>query len=103
MNWKTKLSSRKLWACIIGVVVGVAVAFGVDGDTITTVAGAVTSLVSIITYVVTEGKIDAASVSTAYLNIDEIADLVIDALTGETAEVCEDKEIENIKVGGTCE
>ncbi|MCD7761119.1 MAG: hypothetical protein LUH16_05010 [Clostridiales bacterium] len=58
-----KLSSRKLWAAIIGVVVGVALAFGVDGDSITSVAGAVTSLVSVVTYILAEAKVDAAAVN----------------------------------------
>ncbi|MCC8129426.1 MAG: hypothetical protein LIO51_05755 [Clostridiales bacterium] len=58
-----KLSSRKLWAAIIGVVVGVALAFGVDSDSITSVAGAVTSLVSVVTYILAEAKVDAAAVA----------------------------------------
>lgn len=62
MNWKQKLSSRKLWACIVGVGMGVAIAFGLDEGTITTIAGSVTSLVSIVAYVLAEGKVDAAAV-----------------------------------------
>ena len=58
-----KLSSRKLWAMIAGVVVGVAMAMGADADTIQTVAGAVTALASVITYIITEGKVDFAAVS----------------------------------------
>ncbi len=85
MDIKRKLSSRKLWACLLGVGVGIAVAFGVDGDTISTVAGAVTSLVSIITYVITEGKIDAAAVNQAY----EDADIIIDAVAEALADECE--------------
>ena len=30
INWKQKLSSRKLWAAIVGVVVGLAAAFGLE-------------------------------------------------------------------------
>ena len=51
MDWKSKLSSRKLWACIVGVGMGLGIAFGLDEGTITTVAGVVTSLISIVTYV----------------------------------------------------
>ena len=58
-----KLSSRKLWAMIAGIVVGVAMAMGADADTIQTVAGAVTALASVITYIITEGKVDFAAVS----------------------------------------
>ena len=62
MNWNQKLSSRKLWACIVGVGMGVAIAFGLDEGTITSIAGSVTSLVSIVAYVLAEGKVDAAAV-----------------------------------------
>lgn len=60
-----KLSSRKLWAAVAGVVAGLAMVFGLDENTITSVAGAVVSLASIITYIVTEGKIDAESAKAA--------------------------------------
>lgn len=55
-----KLMSRKFWAMIIGVVMGVAMAFGVDASEVSEVAGAMTSLVSLVMYMYTEGKIDAA-------------------------------------------
>ena len=58
-----KLTSRKLWLALAGVATGIAVILGVDGSEITTVAGAVTALASVITYIMTEGKIDAAAVS----------------------------------------
>ncbi len=77
---KQKLSSRKLWACVVGVIMGVAIAFGVDGDTISQVAGAVTSLISVVTYIIMEGKIDAAAVNVAYEDITDIVDAVLDAL-----------------------
>lgn len=65
MNLKKKLSSRKLWAAVAGVVTGLAMVFGLDENVITTVAGAVTALASVVTYVITEGKIDAAAVAGA--------------------------------------
>ena len=66
-----KLKSRKFWATLLGVAVGVGLCFGVDGDSITAVAGAVTALVSVVTYVRTEGKIDAAAVTVAIEAIQE--------------------------------
>lgn len=57
-----KLKSRKLWAAIVGVVMGIAMVFGVDESIVGTVSGAVMSIASIITYIITEGKIDAAAV-----------------------------------------
>ena len=64
-NLVRKLTSRKLWLAIAGVGTGIAMALGVEGSEITTVAGAVTALVSVVTYIVTEGKVDAESVKTA--------------------------------------
>ena len=61
-TWKEKLTSRKLWAAVAGIVTGLAMVFGLDENTITTVAGAVVSAASVITYIITEGKVDAAAV-----------------------------------------
>jgi hypothetical protein len=60
-----KLSSRKLWMAIAGVATGVAMALGVDTNDIGTVSGAVTALVSVVTYIVVEGKVDAEGVKNA--------------------------------------
>ena len=67
-----KLTSRKLWLAIAGVVTGIATILGVEGSEITTIAGAVTALASVITYIVTEGKIDAESVKTIVDSIELI-------------------------------
>lgn len=60
INWAQKLSSRKLWAAIIGVVVGVAAAFGIDGNEYAEVAGVITSLVSVVSYIFAESGVDKA-------------------------------------------
>ena len=70
-----KLSSRKLWAAVIGVAAGLGMVFGLDEHMVTSVSGAVVALASIVTYIVTEGKIDAESVKSA---TDVIFDLVED-------------------------
>lgn len=61
MNWKKKLSSRKLWAAIVGVVVGLAAAFGLDESEWVQIAGVVTSAASVVAYIFGESKIDAAA------------------------------------------
>ena len=70
MNTQTiiqKLTSRKLWVSLLGVAVGVAMAFGVDGTEYTEIAGmvsgAITAVLSIMSYVTGEAKIDAAKKS----------------------------------------
>lgn len=69
-----KLSSRKLWMAIAGVATGIALVLGADATEIQTVAGAVTSLVSVIAYIVTEGKIDAEGVKNAIVDIQDVFD-----------------------------
>ena len=54
-----KLKSRKLWAAVLGIITGLAVAFGADADAVATVAGAVTAAVSVVSYILTEGCLDA--------------------------------------------
>lgn len=61
MDWKRKLSSRKLWTAMAGVVAGLAMVFGLDEGTISSVAGAVVSAAALVTYIITEGKVDVAS------------------------------------------
>lgn len=75
MNWKKKLSSRKLWAAVAGVVTGLAMVFGLDEGIISTVAGAIVSVSSVITYIVTEGKIDAESVKNAIEDVGEVIEI----------------------------
>lgn len=62
IDWKRKLSSRKLWAAAAGIAAGLAMVFGLDEDAISTVAGAVVSLASMAAYIVTEGRVDAERV-----------------------------------------
>jgi len=57
-----KLSSRKLWMAIAGVATGIALALGADASDIDTISGAVMALVSAVTYILAEGKVDASRV-----------------------------------------
>lgn len=76
MNLKQKLSSRKLWAAVAGVVTGVSMIFGLDQNIINTVSGAVVALGSVLVYIVTEGKIDAEAVGSAAEKVQEAIDAV---------------------------
>lgn len=71
-----KLTSRKLWAAIAGVATGIAIALGVEGSEITTIAGAITALVSVVTYIVTEGKVDAEGVKNAVESTQEAIETI---------------------------
>lgn len=56
-----KLKSRKLWAALVGVVVGLAAAFGIDSSEYTEIAGIVTSAVSVVAYIFAESAVDASA------------------------------------------
>ena len=71
-----KLSSRKLWMALAGVATGVAMALGADATEIGTVAGAVTALISAVTYIIVEGKVDAESVKTTIIEVQEAVDVI---------------------------
>lgn len=62
-NIISKLSSRKFWAAVSGVVIAVMAAFGADADTQTTVAGVISAVAVLAIYIFAEGKIDEAAVN----------------------------------------
>ncbi|NBI10277.1 hypothetical protein D1641_09685 [Colidextribacter sp. OB.20] len=76
INWKRKLSSRKLWAAVAGIVTGLAMVFGLDEGAISSVAGAVVSVASVIAYIITEGKVDAEGVKKSVEDIQKAEEAV---------------------------
>ena len=71
-----KLKSRKLWAAVAGIVTGLAMIFGLDETVMNTVSGAVVAVASVVTYIVTEGKIDAAAVGNAAQEIQDAIEVI---------------------------
>lgn len=78
MDILRKLSSRKLWAAIAGIVTGLAMVFGLDEGVISNVAGAVVSLASVVAYIITEGRIDKEAVGNAAGQMQDAIDAVTD-------------------------
>lgn len=66
-----KLTSRKLWIALIGVVVGLAAAFGINENEYAQIAGVATSAVSVVAYVLGESRVDSAGAMPINLHIDE--------------------------------
>lgn len=60
IDWKRKLTSRKLWMAVAGFITGVVLLF-TGGATEETVTGCVMSLGSVVAYIVGEGLTDAAN------------------------------------------
>ena len=81
-SWKEKLTSRKFWAAVIGVVISVMVMFGADEDTQTKTVGIITASAVLISYIVGEGMTDKAHVNDA--NSSALYTAMIKALTPPT-------------------
>ena len=75
-----KLTSRKFLSCVAGVILGVCMIFGLDENTVNTIAGAFTAASSVFIYIYSEGKIDAAAVG----KIKDVVDKVKDAVDAAT-------------------
>ena len=61
INWKRKLTSRKLWMAIAGFVTGIIIAFGGSENTANTVSGCIMSGAAVIAYIIGEGLADSSS------------------------------------------
>jgi hypothetical protein len=58
IDWKRKLTSRKLWLAVAGFVTGLILAFNGSAQTAETVSGCIMSGASVIAYIVGEGLAD---------------------------------------------
>lgn len=60
-DWKSKLSSRKFWAAILGVVLSVMTMYGSSDDDKTKVTGLITATSTLIIYILAESSVDKKS------------------------------------------
>jgi hypothetical protein len=75
IDWKRKLTSRKLWLAVAGFAAGLIVALDGSAEAAETVSGCIMSGASVIAYIVGEGLTDAANAgSTLTLEGLEIQD-----------------------------
>ncbi len=59
IDWKTKLTSRKLWVAVTEFVTMLMMAFGYAESTVTQVAALIMAGAGLIAYIVAEGLVDA--------------------------------------------
>lgn len=71
-----KLKSRKFVTCIIGIIMGACMTFGVDAEAVDVIAGAIVTVGSVMTYIYTEGKIDATAVDKIKDAVDDVKDAI---------------------------
>lgn len=60
IDWKRKLTSRKLWVAVAGFVSGLILAFGGSEGTAATVSGVILQGAAVVGYLIAEGLADAA-------------------------------------------
>lgn len=75
IDWKKKLSSRKLWLAIAGFVSGVMIAFGKSEAEAAQVSGLIMAGASVVAYIIAEGLIDSANAGYDYGSEDETNDV----------------------------
>jgi len=66
IDWKRKLSSRKLWLAIAGFVSGLMIFFGKSEAEAAQVSGIIMAGASVVAYIVAEGLIDSANAGYDY-------------------------------------
>ena len=69
IDWKRKLTSRKLWVATAGFAAGLIVAFGGSSKTADTVSGCILSGAAVVGYVIGEGLADGKNAGSS--NTDE--------------------------------
>lgn len=73
-----KLTSRKLWVAVGGLVSGLIVAFGGSEETAVMVSGIILQGASVLGYLLAEGLNDAARVNNVTQIVEETPEVVVD-------------------------
>lgn len=71
IDWKKKLTSRKFWVAVIGLVSGLILAFGGDEAMVETVSGCIMSAASVVAYIIGEGLADAQHTEAVVVEVTE--------------------------------
>ena len=62
IDWKRKLTSRKLWMAIVAFVTPLLLAFGLAENEVTQIAAIIMAGADVLAYILAEGLVDAKSV-----------------------------------------
>ena len=74
----SKLTSRKFWISLISTFVGIAELFGADGELVSVIVGSALALIPSIIYIITEGKVDAASAKNLANDVEKALDSMLE-------------------------
>lgn len=58
VDWKRKLTSRKFWMAVVGVVISIMVLFGTNSEQQERVVAVISSSAVLISYIIGEGLVD---------------------------------------------
>jgi len=70
IDWKRKLTSRKFWLALAGMIAGLIIAFNGEAETAETVTGCIMQVASVVAYIIGEGLTDAASIKNETTNVE---------------------------------
>lgn len=62
MDWKRKLTSRKLWVAICALVTNLVIVFGGTQETAVQITAIIMAGASVIAYIIGEGLVDSAAI-----------------------------------------
>ena len=71
IDWKRKLTSRKLWAAICALAVNLIIAFGGAHAVAPHVSAIIMGTASVIAYIIGEGLVDAANVGLVEIPVEQ--------------------------------
>lgn len=93
---------KKILTMLLGLISGLAIAFGLDQGEISTIAGAVVSVFSVGGYLIAEGKIDVERIKNAAETVNDAVDVLNDTVVvhGFTVEDSDDVEDGDDAEGG---
>lgn len=73
---------KKILTAVIGILSGLAIIFGVDQGEVSTISGALVSIVSVAGYLIAEGKIDVERIKNAAEDVNAAIDVLDDDTEG---------------------
>ncbi len=73
IDWASKLTSRKFWMAVCGLVSGLLLAFKVDEGMVNEITGCIMAAASVVAYIIGEGLADAAGAKGDTYIVDEEA------------------------------
>lgn len=93
---KEKFTSRKFILSLVGVIVGICGMIGFNDNTVAIITFAALEVLSIVAYIIMEGKVDANAVKNIAEIITDLADMIAQAQKGETVTEPETKPSDDI-------